>query len=154
MDNKQKRAIWYTERERSLKHIERRGLMDAYKAFKGNSKREKMAYFEKMLRKSGGYLFDNITPIYSGGGIYIYAGHVNNTYFLADDDGLCYTSCNVVNMIEDGEYMSYITGYMNDVNFKDFYRFMLKWIIEHKPQNKFTNYAMADMITRLQKSGE
>lgn len=51
MKTNQKRAIWYAERERKLKDIEKRGLMDAYKAFKGNSKREKIEYFEKKLRK-------------------------------------------------------------------------------------------------------
>lgn len=51
MKTNQKRAIWYAERERKLKDIEKRGLMDAYKAFKGNSKREKIEYFKKKLRK-------------------------------------------------------------------------------------------------------
>lgn len=51
MTTKQKRAIWYADRERKLKSIEDRGLMEAYKEFRGKSKNHKIEWFEKSLRR-------------------------------------------------------------------------------------------------------
>lgn len=47
MNVRQKRAIWYTERERRYKRVERAGLMEAFKASKYTS----LAWFLKSVNR-------------------------------------------------------------------------------------------------------
>ena len=45
MNKSQLNAIWYADRNRKLEKLEKMGLAAEYKAFKGNSNREKIEYF-------------------------------------------------------------------------------------------------------------
>ena len=47
MNIRQKRAIWYTERERRYKRVEKAGLMEAFKASKYTS----LAWFLRSINR-------------------------------------------------------------------------------------------------------
>lgn len=48
MNTKQKRAIWYSERKRKLRKLEKLGLMREYLLYKGTSRYNKIERFCRM----------------------------------------------------------------------------------------------------------
>lgn len=103
----------------------------------------------------------DVTPIYTGGNIYIYWGAFSDgTYFIACDDMYDLTivnadpamSYNAEEDIFESDYYEWQEDHLVkriDCNTtQDFYNNMYDWILENKPKGKLCNYSLGDMEER------
>lgn len=101
-------------------------------------------------------LFENVTPIYTGGNIYIYLGKIKNgSFFIAcdcndtireiDTDPLKADFMEEIGQ-EEWEQAHLVKDWNNETaETTRFFISMLSWIIRHKPQTQDCNYQLYDM---------
>ena len=115
------------------------------------------------------YNFIRINPVYTGGGIYIFTGRIENiynektgVYIMSDIDYFMTDGTDYVEFYRVCPYdldkstdpvfsENYMIYSICDKDAKKFISDMLKWIIENKPQNSDCNYNMLDIENRLKK---
>lgn len=105
------------------------------------------------------YYFDNVTPFYTGGGIYCFTGKLKNgSFFLASDLNDDITELDTDPETVDSETMfdwdwieEHHTKFYNSESeeAKRFFISMLRWIIKNKPQGANCNYNLYDMKNSL-----
>ena len=103
-------------------------------------------------------MFKSVTPSYSGGGIYIFTGSLENgNYFIADSCEFDIREINVnpndydfcdevlqADWQEEHLVKDYESG---SAEAKQFFEKMLEWVIENRPNEPMTNnYTLSDMI--------
>ena len=101
--------------------------------------------------------FEWVTPVYTGGNIYVYTGKLKNGNWFITGDCWCwldeidanpddYDGDEVWqnNWIEEHSVKSYEAN-----EAKQFYKAMYRWIIKNKPQNNNTNYYLFEIEDRL-----
>ncbi len=91
------------------------------------------------------------TAIYTGGGIFIYYGRLQDgTFFRAVDDWDCIEICNADTSTEEADYQEFYEEHriktLNGEDYKAFWDEMLHWIIQNMPEG---NYTLCDMLKRL-----
>ena len=93
------------------------------------------------------------TAIYTGGGIYIYYGQLNNgLYFRAGDGWEWISICDADTSVDDANYIEFyeeheIENLVND-DYVSFWNNMLKWIIDNKPDGNYISCELEDRITK------
>ncbi len=97
------------------------------------------------------YTIKTATAIYTGGGIYIYYGELENgLYFRACDDWKEISICNADTSTDDAEYDDFYTEHeiesLNDIKFEEFFNTMLLWIIHNNPDG---NYNLGELEERM-----
>ena len=108
----------------------------------------------------------SVTPIYTGGGIYIYWGAFSDgTYFIADDDydltivdadpELSYKEDDDIFEADYSEWQTeHLIRYVDDNKTKNFFNEMFDWIIKNEPLTALCNYSLADMETRKMQNND
>ena len=97
------------------------------------------------------------TATYSGGGIYIYTGEVDDgSYFLTNDDFYVY-----VEFLNDDPYKNldeslneiwqnaHHLGEYSGSQALEFYKKILRWIIENKPEGNYQVYEIEQRLSKL-----
>lgn len=101
--------------------------------------------------------FESVTPIYTGGNIYVYYGKLKNGNWFITSDADCWLNEVDVNPDNyDGDEI-WQNVWLDKHNVKDyepseakqFYKAMYRWIIKCEPENDNTNYSIYDMEERL-----
>lgn len=94
------------------------------------------------------------TAIYTGGGIYIYYGELDNgTYFRTSDTDDCIEICDADTSVDEADYIEFYEEHRIktaiDNQYKIFFNKMLTWIIENKPEG---NYSVEELNNRIIKT--
>ena len=102
------------------------------------------------------HTINNVTPIYTGGGFYIYLGEIDNNYFIADDN------CNDVRIVNSDPAINenYTDTTWQEAHLvRDMetgspehlstFQAILQWIINNKPSGAACNYNITDIEARL-----
>lgn len=89
----------------------------------------------------------NATATYTGGGIYIYYGQLQDgTFFRAGDCEDFIEICNADTSKEDADYCEFYEVHrvktLNGEEYKAFWNEMLLWIIENKPEGNYQAYEL------------
>ena len=102
----------------------------------------------------------SVTPIYTGGGIYIYWGAFSDgTYFIADDDYdlTIVDSDPTLSYVEDEDIFEadysewqekHLVRYIDDNKTQNFFNEMFDWILQNEPSTPLCNYSLGDIETR------
>jgi hypothetical protein len=91
------------------------------------------------------------TAIYTGGGIYIYYGQLDNGLYFRACDGWNFISiCNADTSSEAADYCEFYDEFeqyaLSDDRFKTAFNSMLRWIINNKPDG---NYCISELENRI-----
>lgn len=105
-----------------------------------------------IMASKNSWKFVNVSPDYTGGGIYVYTGKLSDgTYFFADGDNY-YAEILDSDPRDDYEEAFYpewldehILRSVVDEEAIAFFESMLKWVIKNKPHDEFCNYNIHDM---------
>lgn len=97
------------------------------------------------------YTIKNATAIYTGGGIYIYHGELENgLYFRTADEWNSISICNTDTSTEDADYSEFYDKNQVDElqgdDYKKFFNNMLVWINNNKPNG---NYNLGELERRV-----
>lgn len=97
------------------------------------------------------YNIKTATAIYTGGGIYIYYGQLENgLYFRACDGWDIISICNADTSTDDAEYGEFYDkheiGTINGYQFEEFFNDMILWIMHEKPDG---NYNVDELEKRM-----
>jgi len=93
------------------------------------------------------------TAVYTGGGIYIYSGQLENgNYFRACDDWECIEICNKDTSLSAADYAEFydkhrVESLMGNA-YKVFWNEMLLWIIHNTPKG---NYSIGELESKMVK---
>ena len=98
-----------------------------------------------------------VTPVYTGGNIYIYYGQLKNGNWFVTADSDCWLNEVDANPDDFDDDEVWQTEWIEEHNVKayeadeakQFYKAMLRWILEKEPDNANTNYNLYDMEERL-----
>jgi len=91
------------------------------------------------------------TAIYTGGGIYIYYGQLENgLYFRACDDWESISICDADTSHDDADYCEFYDTHqvieITGSNFKTAFNAVLRWIINNEPDG---NYCITELEHRI-----
>lgn len=92
---------------------------------------------------------------YTGGGIYIYYGQLENgLYFRAVDDWLYISICDSDTSAEDADYSEFYTEHEIDTiqgyDYEDFFNTMILWIMHNEPGGNYDSGELENrMYTRI-----
>ena len=102
-----------------------------------------------------------VTPVYTGGGIYIYWGKfADGTYFIACDDMYDLTIVDAdptLTYVKDEDIFEadypdwqeeHLVKYVDCNTTQDFFNKMYDWILKNKPNSKLCNYNLGDIEER------
>lgn len=97
------------------------------------------------------YTIKTATAIYTGGGIYIYYGELENgLYFRTADEWQSISICNADTSTEDADYLEFFDEYQVDelmgLDYQRFFNDMISWINDNNPQG---NYNMEELKRRM-----
>ena len=87
------------------------------------------------------------TAIYTGGGIYIYYGELeNDLFFRACDDWDWISICDSDTSTEEADYYEFYeeheTGSITGEEYKKLWNELLLWIIHNKPKGNYSSYEL------------
>lgn len=96
----------------------------------------------------------NATAIYTGGGIYIYYGQLENgLYFRACDDWDFIEICDSDTSVEDAGYYEFYEkhskGTIAGIEYENFWDDMILWIMHNAPKG---NYSIDELEMRMIKN--
>lgn len=106
------------------------------------------------------FTIKNATAEYTGGGIYIYHGQLENgLYFRACDDWDFISICNADTSTDEAEYNEFYEEHETDsidrYQFEEFFNTMLLWIIHNAPKGNYNTDELENrMIKHLETSLE
>lgn len=95
------------------------------------------------------------TACYTGGGIYIYYGQLENgLYFFTDDDIETVYICNADTSTEEAHYLEFYDRHtveeLTDKAFVDFWNRMLSHVINGGPAyDRWSNYSKSELEERI-----
>ena len=97
------------------------------------------------------YNIKTATAIYTGGGIYIYYGQLENgLYFRACDEWDFISICNADTSTDDAEYAEFYNEHeintINGYQFEEFFNDMILWIMHQAPDG---NYNIDELEKRM-----
>lgn len=97
------------------------------------------------------YEIKTATAIYTGGGIYIYYGQLENgSYFRTGDGDLYMSICDSDTSVDDADYIEFYEEHEIDdlqgYDFEYFFNNMIQWIINNQPDG---NYSTDELEKRM-----
>lgn len=95
---------------------------------------------------------NDATAVYTGGGIYIYYGQLEDgNYFRTWDDAECIEICDADTSVEEADYNEFYDEHRVETliedEFKVFWNKMIQWIIDNEPNG---NYAVDELKERME----
>ena len=105
---------------------------------------------------------NDVTPIYTGGNIYVFVGKIDDNYFIASD--MCYdirivdanpfdytdtTYGNEEWCYEEWQAAHLIQDITDENEVKKTFCSILQWIIDNEPRTDRTNYSVTDIENDL-----
>ena len=97
------------------------------------------------------YKIKNATAIYTGGGIYIYHGQLENgNYFRTCDEWESIEICDSDTSVEDADYNEFYEEHTVETvtgeAYETFWNEMLQWIIDNNPEGNYLNSDLEDRM--------
>lgn len=101
---------------------------------------------------------NNVTPIYTGGNIYVFVGKIDDNYFIACDSFYDVRIVNANPLDYNGTFLGdhewcypewqethLVRDVIDRAERRKIFRKILKWIIKNEPNNDNCNYLLGDM---------
>ena len=102
------------------------------------------------------YTIKNASAVYTGGGIYIYYGELENgSFFRADDISECVTICNADTSTEEANYSDFYEVHeietLTDSDGRQLFNQILLWVLLNEPRG---NYLASELENRFLHIGD